>query len=75
VNGCVEIFHDAVSLLHSIGATTASHKATFSAMKAQRDVKIGTDMEARVFTSFRTQLPAILYGGSSSVEAIDEYGL
>jgi hypothetical protein len=73
VGGSIAIFHDAVSLLHSIGATTASHKSTLSAMKAQRDVKISTDLDARVITSFRTNLPAILYDGSASVEVIDEY--
>jgi hypothetical protein len=53
VDGSVAIFHDAVSLLHSIGATSASHKATLPAMKAQRDVKIGTDFDATVIlTSF-----------------------
>jgi hypothetical protein len=44
-------------------------------MKAQRDVKIATDLEARVITSFRTNLPAILYGGSTMVESVDEYVL
>jgi hypothetical protein len=73
IRGSVGIFHDAVSLLHSIGATTSSHKTTLSMMKAQRDVKIGTDLEARVITSFRTNLPAILYGGSTTNDAVDEY--
>jgi hypothetical protein len=73
VGGSVTIFHDAVSLLHSIGATPASHRSTLSTMKAQRDVKITTDLEAWVITSFRTNLPAILYGGSASVETVDEY--
>ena len=31
-------------------------------MKAQRDVKITSDLEARVITSFRTILPSILFG-------------
>jgi hypothetical protein len=52
VGGSVAIFHDAVSLLHSIGATSASHKATLSAMKAQRDVKIGTDRDASAIFEF-----------------------
>jgi hypothetical protein len=73
IRGSVGIFHDAVSLLHSIGATTSSHKTTLSMMKAQRDVKIGTDLEARVITSFRTNLPVILYGGSATIDAVDEY--
>jgi hypothetical protein len=73
IRGSIGIFHDVVSLLHSIGATTASHKTTLSMMKAQRDVKIGTDLEARVITSFRTNLPAILYGGSTTIDAIDDY--
>jgi hypothetical protein len=73
VGGSIAIFHDTVSLLHSIGATTALHKSTLSAMKAQRDDKISTDLDVRVVTSFRTNLPAILYGGSASVEVIDEY--
>jgi hypothetical protein len=74
IGGSVAIFHDAVSLLHSIGATTASHRATLSTMKAQRDVEITTDLEARVITAFRTNLPAILYGGSMTVESVlDEY--
>jgi hypothetical protein len=73
IGGSIAFFHDAVSLLHSIGATTASHKSTLSAMKAQRDVKISTDLDARVITSFRTNLPAILHGGSASVKVIDEY--
>jgi hypothetical protein len=73
IRGSVGIFHDAVSLLHSIGATTSSHKTTLSMMKAQRDVKIGTDLEARVITSFRTNLPAILYGGSTTIDTVDEY--
>jgi hypothetical protein len=73
VGGSVAILQDAVSLLLSIGATSASHKITLSAMKAQRDVKIGTDLDARDIMSFRTDLPAILYGGSSNVDVIDEY--
>jgi hypothetical protein len=73
IGGSVTIFHNAMSLLHSIGATTASHKSTLSAMKAQRDVKISTDLDARVITLFRMNLPAIMYGGSASVEVIDEY--
>jgi hypothetical protein len=73
IRGSVGIFHDAVSLLHSIGATTSSHRTTLSMMKAQRDVKIGTDLEARVITSFCTNLPAILYGGSTTIDTVDEY--
>jgi hypothetical protein len=69
----IAIFHDAVSLLHSIGAATSSHKSTLATMKAQKDVKLTSDLEARVVTSFRTNLPAILYGGSSSVDSVDEY--
>ena len=71
--GAVAIFHDAVSLLHSIGAASTSHRSTLATMKAQRDVKLSSDLEARVVTSFRTNLPAILYGGASSVETVDEY--
>jgi hypothetical protein len=53
---------------------TSSHKTMLSMMKAQRDVKIGTDLEARVITSFRTNLPgAILYGGSTTIDTVDEY--
>jgi hypothetical protein len=42
-------------------------------MKAQRDVKIGTDLEARVITSFGTNFPTILYGGSSTINSVAEY--
>jgi hypothetical protein len=72
ISGSVGIFHDAVSLLHSIGSTSASHKSTLAEMKAQRDVKIATDLEARVITSFRTNLPSVLYGGAT-VESVEEY--
>lgn len=72
MNNDVAIFHDLVSVLHCIGATTASHKSTLAMMKAQRDAKIGSDMEARVITSFRTNLPSILYG-SSSTEPNDDF--
>ena len=50
--GGIAIFHNAVSLLHSIGASTATHKSTLATMKAQRDVKMTSDLEARVITSF-----------------------
>jgi hypothetical protein len=73
VSGAVGIFHDAVSLLHSIGSSSSSHKSTLAEMKAQRDVKIATDLEARVITSFRTNLPAILYGGAATVDSIEEF--
>ena len=52
----IAIFHDAVSLLHSIGAASVSHKDTLATMKAQRDVKMSSDLEARVITSFHTNL-------------------
>jgi hypothetical protein len=72
ISGSVGIFHDAASLLHSIGSTSASHKSTLAEMKAQRDVKIYTDLEARVITSFCTNLPSVLYGGAT-VESVEEY--
>lgn len=69
----VFIFHDAVSVLHCIGATTATHKSMLALMKAQRDAKLGSDMEARVITSFRTNLPSILYGSTAGSEPSEEY--
>jgi hypothetical protein len=73
INGSVGIFHDATSILHAIGSSTTSHRSALTEMKAQRDVKITTDMEARVITSFRTNFPAILYGGSSAITAVEAF--
>lgn len=72
ISGSVGIFHDALSLLHSIGSSTASYKSTLAEMKAQKDVKITTDLEARVITSFRTNIPVVLYGGTATVESVEE---
>jgi hypothetical protein len=66
-------YHDAASLLRSIGSTMASHKATLLAMHVQRDVEIGPDIEAIVLiSSFLTQLPTILLGGSTNFEIVDK---
>jgi hypothetical protein len=74
INGSVGIFHDAMSILHAIGSSTTSHRSALTEMKAQRDVKISTDMEARVITSFRMKFPAILlYGGLSAITAVKEF--
>ena len=67
------MFHDVVSLLHSIGANAMTHKSALITLKAQRDAKFETDLEARVFTSFRTSFPAILCGGSSTVESVEDH--
>ena len=67
------MFHDVVSLLHAIGANAMTHKSALVTLKAQRDAKFETDLEARVFTSFRTSFPAILCGGSSAVESVEDH--
>jgi hypothetical protein len=68
INGSVGIFHDATSILHAIGSSITSHRSALTDMKAQRDVKISTDKEA-IFINF----PAILYGGSSAVTAVEAF--
>ena len=73
LKGAIGLFQDPVTLLHSIGAETSTHRDTLSEMKAQRDVKIGTDLDARVITSFRTNLPAILYGGSTTTDSAGDF--
>jgi hypothetical protein len=65
LEGSVAVFHDAVSLLHCIGSVTATHHETMTEMKAQRDVHVSSDLEARVVTSFRTILPSALFGSAS----------
>jgi hypothetical protein len=73
VSGAVGIFHDAVSLLHSIGSSSPSHKPTLAEMKAQRDVKI-----AKPRSTSHNVVPYqpphyTLWGGAATVDAIEEF--